>query len=129
MTNLTDKSATSANEAKVKKEINRLNRIYKDIPDNKKKLVQGLIVQAARLRISLDDLWADIETGGDTELFSQSEKTEPYERERPSARLFNSRDKNYQSIIKLLCDQLPSEDSTQASDEILNFITKPKGKK
>lgn len=94
---------------KVKKEISRLKRQYKEIPKNKMDVVQGLIVQAARLRISLDSLWEDIVENGDVELFSQSEKMEPYERERPVARIFNTRDKNYQSIIKQLTDLMPKE--------------------
>lgn len=52
-------------------------------------------------------LWEDIQEKGETELFSQSEKTEPYERERPSARLFTSTDKNYQAIIKQLNELTP----------------------
>lgn len=105
----------------VKKEISRLKKVYKDIPPNEKAMVDGLIIQAARLRISLDVMWEDISLNGDTEQFSQSEKTEPYERERPVARLFNARDKNYQSIIKQLNDKLPENKSSDASEEILKF--------
>jgi len=35
-------------------------------------------------------------------MFTQSEKTEPYERERPVARLYNTMNANYQKIIKQL---------------------------
>lgn len=79
-------------EILVKKEKNRLSRLFKDIPENKKKAVQGLIIQAARLRVLLDEMWMDISENGDYELFSQSEKQAPYERERPVAKLYNSRD-------------------------------------
>ena len=82
-----------------KSEIERLTEIYKDLPPNQFAVAQGLIVQAARLRVRLDKLWRDIKKGGEVELFTQSEKTEPYERERPAARLFTATDKNYQSII------------------------------
>lgn len=109
---------------KVKKEINRLKREYKDIPKNKMNVVQGLIVQAARLRISLDFLWEDIVENGDVELFSQSENQTPYERERPVARIFNTRDKNYQSIIKQLTDMMPKEPpkSNVDDDEFEEFV-------
>jgi hypothetical protein len=40
-------------------------------------------------------------------MFSQSERTDPYERERPAARLFTATDKNYQSIIKQLNELTP----------------------
>lgn len=95
------------NKDPVKAEILRLTRIFKTLPPNQFKVAQGLIVQAARLRVRLDALWEDIQENGETEMFSQSEKTEPYERERPAARLFVSTDKNYQSVIKQLLELTP----------------------
>ena len=90
-----------------KTEIARLTRIYKDLPPNQFAVAQGLIVQAARLRVRLDALWDDIRANGETEMFSQSDKAEPYERERPVARLFTATDKNYQAIIKQLNELTP----------------------
>ena len=99
-------------DALVKKEKNRLKRLFKDVPQNKLKTVDGLIIQAARLRVLLDEMWIDITENGDVELFSQSEKQEPYERERPVAKLYNSRDQSYQRIIKQLTDLIPDEKIT-----------------
>ncbi|MDA2392157.1 hypothetical protein PDN30_03890 [Bacillus cereus] len=99
-------------EAQVNKEKNRLRGLFKDIPHSKLKVVEGLIVQAARLRVLLNEMWVDISENGDYEMFSQSDKTEPYERERPVARLYNNRDQSYQRIIKQLTDLLP-EDSNK----------------
>lgn len=96
-------------EARVKKEKQRLDKIFKSIPDDKKRVAQGLIVQAARMRILLDDAWVDIQEKGDYELFTQSENAPPYERERPIAKLFNSRDAAYQKIIMQLSKLLPEE--------------------
>lgn len=103
MTKLDDRNAL------VKKEKQRLLNIFKDIPDSKKKLVDGLIVQAARLRILLDELWIDITENGDYEVFSQSDKQEPYDRERPAAKQYNTRDSSYQKVIKQLSDLLPQD--------------------
>lgn len=94
-------------EERVLKEQRRITRLFKDIPPNKKKVVEGLIVQAARLRIMLDDAWDDINENGDVELFQQSPNVEPYERERPVAKLFNARDGAYQKIMKQLSDLVP----------------------
>lgn len=90
-------------------EIRRLNRVYKNLPAGKKAIAQGLIVEAARLRVLLDQLYADIEANGLTEEFSQSEDQEPYERERPAARQYMTANKNYQSIIKQLNDMVPTD--------------------
>lgn len=96
-------------EARVKKEKVRLDKIFKSIPEDKKRVAQGLIVQAARMRILLDDAWCDIQEKGDYELFTQSESTPAYERERPIAKLFNSRDAAYQKIIMQLSKLLPED--------------------
>lgn len=102
-----------------KSEIERLTKIYKDLPQNSFAVAQGLIVQAARLRVRLDQLWLDIQENGETELFSQSEKTDPYERERPAARLFTATDKNYQTIIKQLNELTPPSKSGNKLEELM----------
>lgn len=95
-------------DPRVRKEFNRLKKIFKNMPPNQFVVVQGLIVQAARLRVSLDDLWADIEENGRTEMFSQSADADPYQRERPAAKQFATLDKNYQTIMKQLTDLCPA---------------------
>lgn len=102
----------------------RLEEIYKTLPPKKLKVAQGLIEQAARLRVRLDRLWADIEERGEVEMFSQSEKTDPYERERPVARLFTTTDKNYQSIIKQLADMVPNDDAAVSLDDKMKKLMK-----
>lgn len=52
-------------ERLVKIEKQRLQELYKNIPENQKKLTEGLIIQAARLRILLDEMWIDITENGD----------------------------------------------------------------
>jgi hypothetical protein len=90
-------------------EVERLTEIYQGLPPKQFALAQGLIIQAARLRVRLDKLWAEIEEKGETEWFTQSDKTDPYERERPASRTFTATDKSYQSIIKQLNDMLPAD--------------------
>ena len=91
-----------AKEITEQSEIRRLNRVYKDLPEGKKAIAQGLIAEAARLRVLLNLLWADIEKNGMVELFSQSPDQDEYERERPAARQYLTANKNYQAIIKQL---------------------------
>jgi len=97
-------------------EVERLTNIYKGLPPKQFALAQGLIIQAARLRVRLDKLWAEIEEKGETEWFTQSDKTDPYERERPASRTFTATDKSYQSIIKQLNDMIPAEDADEEDD-------------
>lgn len=94
-------------EERVKKEIRRLKRIYKDLPKDTLMLVEGLIAEAADMRIRLEDIREDLDVNGYDEMFSQSENQEPYERERPNARRYIAMNKNYQSIMKQIGDYLP----------------------
>ena len=95
-------------------EIKRLTEIYKGLPPKQFALAQGLIAEAARLRVRLDKLWEDLTENGEVEMFSQSENTDPYERERPASRIYTATNKSYQSIIKQLNDMIPKDDGTPA---------------
>ena len=99
-------------------EVERLTEIYQGLPPKQFALAQGLIIQAARLRVRLDKLWAEIEEKGETEWFTQSDKTDPYERERPASRTFTATDKSYQSIIKQLNDMLPGDDAAAGGFDV-----------
>ena len=110
-----EKRRTSAPVDPERAEIERLTEIYKELPPKQFALAQGLIIQAARLRVRLDKLWAELLEKGETEWFTQSDKTDPYERERPASRTFTATDKSYQSIIKQLNDMLPA-DKEKADD-------------
>ena len=108
---------------RISTEDKRLRKIYKDLKKDKIATVDGLIRRAAYMRITLEDMEIDLDTNGFVELFSQSEKTEPYERERPVARLYNTMNKNYQSIIKQLSDLLPKEvQQTEVNDGFDDFV-------
>lgn len=109
-------------EQRIKKEEKRLRAIYKNISKDNKGIIDGLINRAAYMRIALEDYEKDLDIGGYVEMFTQSEKTDPYERERPVARLYNSMNKNYQSIIKQLSDLLPKEPPKE-KDEYDEFVS------
>lgn len=97
-------------------EIKRLTKIYEGLPPKERALAQGLIAQAARIRVKLDILNQDLVENGLTEMFQQSDKVEPYSRERPEAALFVKLDKNYQSIIRQLQDLVPVEEAADGDD-------------
>ena len=109
-------------EERTKAEKLRLNRIYKDVSKENKSIIEGLINRAAFMRITLEDMEADLDGRGFVEPFSQSERMEPYERERPVARLYNTMNKNYQSIIKQLSDLLPKQEAKKDDDGFDEFV-------
>lgn len=102
-------------ENRVEKEINRLKNLFKNIPKNQLDVAEGLITQAARLRILLDDNWKDILENGEYEKFSQSRDQVPYDRKRPIVENYDNRDKTYQSIIQQLTELLPRKTTDRKS--------------
>ena len=110
-------------EARISKEERRLRATYKKISGIKLLAMDGLIRRAAYMRVTLEDYEKDLDERGYVEMFSQSEKTEPYERERPVARLYNSMNTNYQKIIKQLSDLLPdTESESEEGDGFEDFV-------
>jgi len=77
-----------------------------------KEYLAGLVKRAAWMKVQLEDMEKDLEQNGLTEMFTQSENAPPYERERPKARLYNSINKNYQTIMKQLADFLARSDTS-----------------
>ena len=109
-------------DERIKKEERRLKRIYKNIDKDNKAIIDGLIQRAAYMRVTLEDWENDIDENGYVEMFTQSEKTDPYERERPVARLYNTMSKNYQSIIKQLSDLIPKQEAKKDDDGFDAFV-------
>jgi hypothetical protein len=106
-------------QKRIDAEKKKLKGLFKNIEKDSKTLIDGLIQRAAYMRITLEDYEEDIDERGYVELFSQSDKTDPYERERPVVRLYNTMNKNYQSIIKQLCDLLPKGDGNNKKQDAL----------
>jgi len=113
-------------DERIKKETRRLKRLYRNATKNEKTLIDGLIQRAAFMRTTLEDYEKDIDENGAWEMFTQSEKTEPYERERPVARLYNTMNKQYQTIIKQLGDLLKRDQERQEEkekeDPLMTFV-------
>ena len=110
-------SAELPKDERIRREKARLTKMYADVPPRSKGIVDGLIQRAAYMRVTLEVYEADLDAGGYVEMFSQSDKIKPYERERPVARLYNTLNKNYQSIMKQLSDLLPKETKPQEEDD------------
>lgn len=108
--------AGKTKKARVRAEKNQLGKLYADLPENKKRLADGLIERAAFMRIELEDLETDLAENGWTEPFSQG-KQEPYDRARPQGQTYNTTNANYQKIIKQLDALLPKSASEQMPED------------
>lgn len=107
----------------IKKEKSRLAKQFREIDKKSRAVVDGLIEQAAFLRVQLQELADDINQNGATELFAQGKDQEPYERQRPAANVYNSMNANYQKIIKQLNELLPKPvKNTEVKDGFRDFV-------
>ena len=101
------KNQIKAKKAAITKEKNRLTEICENLPENKKALAIGLIENIAFQRIELQGLRDFLAVNGWTEMFSQSEKQEPYSRIRPEADIFIKTLSLYAKNIKTLSEMSP----------------------
>lgn len=107
-------------DKRIKREENRLKKIYKNIEDNKKDTVIGLIQRVAYMRVTLEDFEKDLDENGFTELFQQGQNQTPYDRKRPVADLYNTMNTAYQKAIKQLTDLLPKTEEKKETDDGFN---------
>jgi len=109
-----------------KKELTKLNRIFKNLPKEKQRLAEGLKSQAAFMVATLAELQAIMNRDGPVELFEQG--SQKMLREHPAAKTYNTMVRNYTSICKALFDLLPEEEKKTVTDELMAFV-KGAGKK
>ena len=100
----------------VEQEYSRLAELYKDIPENKRKLVEGLLEQAAKLRVSLNDLWEQIQEVGRFEEWTKAGET--YTRENDISKAWTNLDRSYQAIIRQLNDNLPAKEKASGFSKL-----------
>ncbi|WP_251861959.1 hypothetical protein [Clostridium sp. Marseille-Q2269] len=114
-------------EKKIKQEVNRIKKLYKDFPKDKVKVLEGLINQASFMKISLEEVKSDLIKNGLTELFEQGDQC--FDRERPNFKIYTSLMKIYTNAMKQLIDLLPVEVKKEETDALMEFIKKGKIKK
>lgn len=105
---------------KIKKELNRLKKLFKDLPENKKKISEKLIDNAAFMSISLEELKKDIILYGVKETYVNGKDQYGF-KESIESKTYNTTIKNYMAIIKQLNDMLPEEKKIDEEDEFDRF--------
>ncbi len=114
-------------DKKIKQEINKFKKIYKDLEKEKFKTIEGLISDAAFLKITLCELKEDILENGLTELFEQGEQS--FYRERPEVKTYSTFLQRYTGVMKQLIDLMPQSQKNNENDELIEFIKRSKIRK
>lgn len=105
---------------KIRKETQKLKKLFKDLPDNKKKMAEKLIENASFMSITLDELKEDIKVYGVKETYVNGKDQFGF-KESIESKTYHTMIKNYMNIIKQLNDMLPEEKQINEDDEFERF--------
>jgi len=105
----------------IKKEIRKLRRLFKNLPKDKKKAAEGLIQEAAFMKVTLEETRYIIDCEGIIENFEQG--AQKFKREHPATKVYNTMINRYAAVCKQLFDMVPDPDAgKQAQDELMAFV-------
>lgn len=105
---------------KITKETNKLKKLFKELPENKKKMAEKLIENASFMSITLDELKDDIKLYGVKETYVNGKDQFGF-KESIESKTYNTMVKNYMNIIKQLNDMLPEDKKINEDDEFERF--------
>ena len=99
----------------VNREITRLTDLFKEIERNKRLTAKGLIEEAAYMRITLQELKAEIDKNGPIDEMPQGEYS--ILREHPALKSYNTMVQRYTNIIDKLTNLHPKEEVKREIDD------------
>lgn len=105
---------------KITKETNKLKKLFKELPENKKRMAEKLIENASFMSITLDELKEDIKIYGVKETYVNGKDQFGF-KESIESKTYNTMVKNYMNIIKQLNDMLPEDKKINEDDEFERF--------
>src|SRR5690606_7219378 len=108
-------------EKRIKKEETRLKKIFADIPEDKRRVAEGRVKEAAFMRVTLEETRAVIDREGVIERFEQG--AQKFLREHPATKVYASFINRYSAVVKQLIDLLPDGDKQKTeADELMAFV-------
>ena len=112
------------NISEIEKELKRIKKLFKNMPENWKKVNEKLFIRAANMAVFLSDMEERFVADGLIVTMPQGE----YELDRahPLLQQYNSMVKNYNATIKQLSEALPPAEVDKAGSALMQFVTIPK---
>ena len=110
-------------QKRIKKEISRLRRLFREIDENKKKLVDSTIADVAFLTITMQDLREQIVRKGTTVEYKNGENQWGV-KQSPDAQLYLQMSQKQTQAMKILVDCLPKTPNkpTTKEDDFDDFV-------
>ena len=112
-------------QKRVKKETARLKRLFKEIDENKKKLVFATIDDVAFMTITMQDLRENIIRDGTTATYKNGEN-QYGTKQSPDAQLYLQLSQKQTQAMKILVDCLPKNEKTKPTmpeDDFDDFVS------
>ncbi|MFZ5816291.1 MAG: hypothetical protein ACOY93_13505 [Bacillota bacterium] len=108
---------------RVKREIGRLRKLFREMPKERQSAAEGLIQEAAFMRVTLEEARHIIDRDGVLETFEQGEQR--FLREHPATKVYNAMIQRYSTVCKQMVDLLPDGDpKDKSSDALMEFLKK-----
>lgn len=112
------------NNSEIEKELKRIKKLFKEMPDSWKKVNEKLFIRAANMAVFLSDMEERLVADGLIVTMPQGDYE--IDRAHPLLQQYNSMVKNYNATIKQLSEALAPAEQEKAGDSLLKFVTKPK---
>ena len=107
---------------RIEKEVRRLKRLFKDIDENKKKLVQTTIEDVAFLTVTMQDLRENIIRDGTTVEYKNGEN-QYGTKQSPDAQMYLAMSQKQTQAMKILLDCMPKQTlPVDKDDEFNDFV-------
>lgn len=109
---------------RVRKEYNKIKRVFKNIDRDRKNISDSLMRRAAFMSITIEYLESDINSNGYISHYQNGENQFGTKKS-PEIEIYNTMIKNYAAVIKQLCDNLPDRtEANEAKDDLLGYLKK-----
>lgn len=109
-------------ESEIKKEVTRLKKLYKELGKDKIKFLEGIINEAAFMKITLEETRTTLLEEGMTEIFEQGKQK--FKRNNPSVDIYTTFINRYSNVMKQLIDLLPKQEKKTENDALMAFLNK-----
>ena len=113
-------------QKRIKKEINRLKKLFKEIDENRKKLVQTTIEDVAFLTVTMQDLRENIVRDGTTVTYKNGEN-QYGTKQSPDAQLYLQMSQKQTQAMKILIDCMPKTPASTVKDDGFDDFVQGRG--
>jgi hypothetical protein len=108
--------------AMIKKEITRLNKIFKNVSNDEKETLKKLINEAAFMAVTLEETKNIINRDGIIEEYQNGANQKGIKKS-SAVEVYDKMVNTYSKVIKQLCDALPETQKEDPAEEIMSYIT------